>query len=154
MAEQLTAQQVFGFLRPDQIHAISETADKVRYAAGDTIYERGAKAEHFFTVLSGEVTLRLPGKQGVSITIDQLTKGAMFGSCICFHRDSYALTAQCTDDAELLKIRGSVLDDLMNDDRTMGYALLSRISEIYYGRYIETMKKLQAIVMNIPIESD
>ena len=154
MAEQLTAQYVFGFLRPDQVHAISEASDKIRYAAGDTIYERGAKADHFFTVLSGEVTLRLPGRAGVNIMIDQLTKGEMFGSCACFHMDSYALTAQCTEDVELLKIKGSVLDDLMKEDRTMAYALLSRISGIYYGRYIETMKKLQAIVMNIPIESD
>jgi len=154
MAEQLTAQKVFEFLRPDQVHAISEASDKVRFAAGDTIYERGAKADHFFTVLKGQVTLRLPGRDGLSIAIDQLGKGAMFGSCVCFKRDSYALTAQCTEDAELLKIKGSVLDDLMEEDRTMGYALQSRISEIYFGRYIETMKKLQAIVMNIPVESD
>jgi len=153
MAEQLTAEKVFEFLRPDQVHAISEAADKVRYAAGETIYERGATADHFYTVLKGEVTLRLPGKAGVNIAIDQLGKGAMFGSCTCFNKDSYALTAQCTEDAELLKIKGSVLDRLMEEDRMMGYALQSRISEIYYGRYIETMRKLQAIVMNIPVES-
>jgi len=29
----------------------------------------------------------------------------------------------------------------------------TRISEIYFSRYIETIKKLQAIVMNIPIET-
>ncbi|UCH83332.1 MAG: cyclic nucleotide-binding domain-containing protein [Candidatus Latescibacterota bacterium] len=154
MAEQLTTREVFGFLRPDQLHTISDAADIVRFAAGDTIYQRGAKADHFYAVLSGQVTLRLPGKEGVSINIDELTRGAMFGSCICFNRDSYALTAQCTEDAELLKISGSVLDRLMEEDRTMGYALQSRISEMYYGRYIETMKKLQAIVMNIPIESN
>ena len=41
----------------------------------------------------------------------------------------------------------------MDEDLMMGYALQTRISEIYFNRYIETMKKLQAIVMNIPIES-
>jgi hypothetical protein len=29
----------------------------------------------------------------------------------------------------------------------------ARISEIYFNRYNETMKKLQAIVMNIPLEA-
>jgi CRP-like cAMP-binding protein len=154
MAEQMTAQQLFEFLRPDQVHAISEASDKVRFAAGDTIYERGAKADHFFMVLKGQVTLRMPGKEGVSIAIDQLTNGGMFGSCVCFKRKSYALTAQCTEDAELLKIKGSVLDNLMEEDRTMGYALQSRISEMYFGRYVETMNKLQAIVMNVPVESN
>ncbi|UCG53422.1 MAG: cyclic nucleotide-binding domain-containing protein [Candidatus Latescibacterota bacterium] len=154
MAERLRAQEVFEFLRPEQIHVISEAADKVRFAAGDTVYEKGAKADHLFVVLKGQIALRLPGKGGVSILIDELSQGAMFGSSVRFYKDSYSLTAQCTENAELLKIRYSVLKELMDQDLMMGYALQTRISEIYFSRYLETMKKLQAIVMNIPIEPD
>ena len=39
----------------------------------------------------------------------------------------------------------------MDKDLMMGYALQMRISKVYFERYIETMQKLQAIVMNIPI---
>ncbi len=154
MAGTLVAQEVFGALRPEQVNAISEASEKVTYSAGDVIYERGTDAEHFFVVLDGEVTLKLPGRGGVSLVIDQLSKGQMFGSCVCFYRDTYALTAQCTSDTTLLKVKGTVLKDLMDKDLMMGYALQTRISEIYFTRYIETMKKLQAIVMNIPIETD
>jgi CRP-like cAMP-binding protein len=153
MAERLIAQEVFEFLRPEQVHAISEASDKISCKAGDTLYEKGARADHFFTLLKGEVALRLPGKGGVSIVVDQLAKGAMFGSCVCFGQDSYALTAQCTEDSELLKIKSSVLKSLMDADLMMGYGLQTRITEIYFSRYIETMKKLQAIVMNIPMEA-
>ena len=103
MAE-LIAQEVFEFLRPEQVNALSDASEKISYVAGDTVYKMGAKADRLFTVLKGEVALRLPGEGGVSIVIDQLTKGAMFGSCMCFNRDSYALTAQCTQDSELLRI--------------------------------------------------
>lgn len=153
MANRLTAQKVFEFLRPEQVHAISEVSEEISRAAGDIVYEKGAKADHFFTVLKGEVALRLPGKGGISVIIDQLSEGAMFGSCACFGRDSYALTARCTQDSELLKIDSCVFKSLMDDDLMMGYGVQSRISEIYFGRYIETMKKLQAIVLNIPTES-
>ena len=153
MADRLIAQDVFGFLRPEQVHAISEASEKVTCEAGTIVYEKGANADYLYTILDGEVTLRLPGRGGVNIVIDQLTKGAMFGSCVCFSRDAYALTAQCTEDCELLKIDSAVLKDLMDGDLVMGYALASRLSEIYFGRYIETMEKLQAIVMNIPIET-
>ncbi len=153
MAVQLISQDMFGFLRPEQVHAISEAAERVDYKAGDIVYQKGAKADHFFTILDGEVTLRLPGRGGVNIVIDQLGKGAMFGSCVCFRRDTYALTAQCTEDSDLLKVSSSALKSLMDKDLVMGYALATRISEIYFTRYIETMEKLQAIVMNIPIES-
>jgi CRP-like cAMP-binding protein len=153
MAE-LVAQEVFEFLRPEQVHALSEASEKISCNAGETVYEKGAKADHFFTVLKGEVTLRLPGKGGVNVVIDQLRKGAMFGSCMCFNRDSYSLTAQCTKDSELLKIDSRVLKRLMDEDLLMGYGLQTRMSEIYFNRYNETMKKLQAIVMNIEIEAD
>lgn len=153
MAERLIAQEVFGFLRPEQVHAISEASEKVMYKAGDIVYEKGAKADHFYTILDGEITLRLPGRGSVNIVIDQLNKGAMFGSCVCFRSETYALTAQATEDSELLKIDSAALKGLMDNDLMMGYALATRLSEIYFGRYIETMEKLQAIVMNIPIES-
>ena len=154
MADRLSAQQVLEFLRPDQVNAISEASETVSCVAGETLYEKGAKSDYFYAILEGEVVLRLPGKGGVSIVIDQLTKGAMFGSCVCFYRDTYALTAQCTRDSKLLKIEGAALKNLMDEDLMMGYGLQTRISEIYFTRYVETMNKLQAIVMNIPIESN
>jgi CRP-like cAMP-binding protein len=154
MEKRLTGHEVFEFLRPEQVNAISEASLKINCDAGDTLYEKGAKADHFFTVLKGEVTLRLAGRGGVSIVIDQLTDGAMFGSCVSVHRDSYALTAQCTKRSEILKIKTAALKELMDDDLMMGYSLQARISEIYFNRYIEAMKKLQAIVMNIPTEPD
>lgn len=154
MVDRLTAKEVFDFLRPDQVNAISEASETLNCVAGETVYERGAKADHFFTVLKGRVALRLAGKEGVRIVIDEVTNGAMFGSCVCFNRDSYALTAQCTEDSEILKVEGAVLKNLMDEDLMMGYGLQTRISEIYFTRYTDTMKKLQAIVMNIPIEAD
>ena len=92
--------------------------------------------------------MRLPNNGGAGILIDRLTDGAMFGSCVCFYRDSYTLTAQCTKDSELLKIASAVLKDLMDGDLKMGYALQTRISEVYFNRYVETMKILQASVSN------
>lgn len=153
MVDHLTAHEVFEFLRPDQVNAISEASERVTYAAGDIVYERGAKAHHLYTVLQGQVTLRLPGRGGISIVIDQLAKGEMFGSCVSLLAETYALTAQCTEDSVLLRIKSSALKSLMDKDPVMGYATQSRISEVYFSRYVETMRKLQAIVMNIPIES-
>ena len=152
-ADRLIAQDVFCFLRPDQVNSISEASERISLSAGQTVYQQGAKADHLYTVLEGRVTLRLPSKGDISIVIDELTNGEMFGSCVCFARDAYTLTAQCATDAVLLKIESAALKRLMDQDLKMGYALQSQISALYFGRYIETMQKLQAIVMNLPIQS-
>jgi CRP-like cAMP-binding protein len=151
--ERLDGHEVFQYLRPDQIRAISDAARAVEYRAGESVYEKGAKADYFFVVLDGQVSLRLPGKAGVSIQIDELTKGAMFGSCVCFHLVNYSLTAQCTSDSRLLKIDSATLKELMDQDLLMGYTIQTQISRVYFTRYIETMKKLQSIVMNLPLET-
>jgi len=146
--------EVFDFLRPEQVNALSEAAERVKFRTGDTVYEKGEKAQFFYVVLSGQVSLRLPGKSAVSILIDELTPGSMFGSCISFEFASYMLTAQCTEPTELLKIKASALKRLLDDDPRLGYAIQSRISQIYFERYVEAVNKLQAIVSTLPFETD
>jgi len=146
--DRLDKNEVFQFLRPDQVRVISDDQ------AGETIYEKGAKADYFYVVLDGQVSLRLPGQSGVSIQIEELTGGAVFGSCICFQLVEYSLNAQCTRDSSLLKIESATLKELMDEDLLMGYTIQTQISRIYFNRYIETMKKLQSIVMNLPLETD
>ena len=68
--------------------------------------------------------------------------------------DTYTLTAQCTEDSRLLKIKASTLKRLMDDDLIMGYAIQTIISRVYFKRYIDTMRKLQAIVRSIPLEAE
>ena len=150
--DRLNKNEVFQFLRPEQVRAVSDVAQVVEFDAGETIYERGTPADHFYVVLDGQVSLRLPGTSGVSIQIEELTEGAVFGSCICFQLVEYSLNAQCTRDSKLLKIESATLKELMDNDLMMGYTLQTQISRIYFNRYIQTMKKLQSIVMNLPLE--
>jgi CRP-like cAMP-binding protein len=153
MPAPITSQEVFGFLLPDQVSTISDAAERVSFAAGDTVYQKGQKAENFFIVLDGEVTLKLPGTGGTSVVIDQLQRGDVFGGALGYGRDAYALSAQCTGDAHVLRVRHAALKNLLDRDPRLGYTLQGYISTAYFNRYVDTMKKLQAIVMNIPVEA-
>ena len=153
MSGTLTSQEVFGFLLPDQVNTLSDESEKISKTAGELIYERGDKAEDFFIVLDGEVTLKLPGASGINIIIDQLRRGEVFGGALGYGRNSYALSAECTGDAQLLKVKSSALKSLMDRDPRLGYTLQGYISTAYFNRYIDTMRKLQSIVMNLPVEA-
>jgi len=153
MAGTLTSHEIFGFLTPDQVNAISERAEHLSFEAGENVYMKGDDARNFFIVLDGEVTLRLPGQGEMCIVIDQLGRGDVFGGPLGGQRQTYLLTAHCTQDATVLRIENSVMRSLMEQDQRMGYHLQSHISEAYYNRYVDTMKKLQSIVMSIPVEA-
>ena len=93
-----------------------------------------------------------PLKEVLDMAFTQLGEGNMFGGCVSTALDAYSLDAQCADDSEILVLTVSALKAVMDEDPRIGYTIQSRISEIYFRRYIETMEKLQAIVMNIPAE--
>ena len=152
--KQLIGHDLFQLLRPDQVQLISDMAERVSYKAGDTIFRRGEEAEYFFIVREGQVALRLPGQARISLLIDELGKGAVFGSCVCFQLGSYSLTAQCVEDSELLKIKAAALKKVMTDDLVTGYAVQTLISRVYFQRYIDTMQKLQAILGSMPVEAE
>ena len=42
----------------------------------------------------------------------------------------------------------------MEEDSRMGYALQKRISDLYFKRYVETMRTLQGIIACIPLEAE
>ena len=152
-AQPLSSHEVFRFFRPEQVEAISDNAEEISFRAGQFVYRKGDEAEYMFTVLKGQVALRLPRRDGVSLLIEEVTEGALFGSCACFQLEEYSLSAQCTEDSKLLSINSNTLKTLMDQDLTMGYAVQTLISRTYFQRYLETMKKLQAIVQAIPLEA-
>ena len=150
---QLESHEIFQLLRPEQVNALSAAAEEISLRAGDVVFQRGESAEDFYAVLKGQVALRLPQPDGVSVLIDEVTEGAIFGSCVCFQIDSYTLSATCSKDSRILKIKAATLKKLMDEDLVMGYAIQTLISRVYFKRYIDTMRKLQSIVQSIPLEA-
>ena len=69
------------------------------------------------------------------------------------HSEPLSLTALATGDAQVLKIRSQVIKSLMEKDQRMGHHLQAFISNAYFNRYVDTMQKLQSIVMNLPVEA-
>ena len=150
---QLESHEIFQFLRPEQVNVLSAAAEEISYHGGDTVFLRGEKADDFFVVLEGQVALRMLRTDGMSVLIDEVTRGAIFGSCVCLQIDTYTLTAKCTENSRILKIKATTLKKLMDDDLIMGYAMQTMISRVYFKRYIDTMRKLQEIVQSIPLEA-
>ncbi len=150
---QMLVQDVFSYLRPEQINAIHNASEVVERRAGEVVYSQGDEAKFLYVVLEGKVELRLPGKKGLSIPMELLDRGAIFGAGAAFALHAYTLTAKCLADSKLLKIDASLLQHLMEDDCRMGYAIQKRISDLYFKRYIKTMVKFQDVLMNIPLEA-
>jgi len=150
----LSSHNVFSFLQPKQVDVVSDAAEEISLTAGQTVFKRGEKAEFLYAVLDGQVSLRLPREHGVSLNIEDLTQGALFGTCMCFELSEYSLNAVCSVDSRLLKVNAETLKRVMVEDLTVGYPMQRMISRTYFKRYLDTMKKLQTIAESIPLSAE
>jgi len=152
--QNLTLCSVFDNLSLLQIQSLGGMAQETSYEADEMVYRQGDAAENLFVVIEGRVDLGLKGKNGLEIHIDTLSTGDLFGSCLCFDFDQYALSARCTAPARLLKIGTRDFHNIMDTDPALGFTVQRAISRAYFKRYLETMVKLQNIVGAIVIKAD
>ena len=151
--ESLSSHEVFSFLRPQQLKAVSDVSQVVLCGKGETVFRNGEPASFLYAVLEGQVSLDLSRENGGSVHIDDVSTGALFGSCLCFDRNSYAVTATCSAAAKLLKISADRLKQVMDDDPATGYQVQRMVSRTYFTRYLETMKMLQNIAATLALKA-
>lgn len=148
-SERLKGLNLFSYLRSEQVDKISTASEVMKLKAGEKVYEKGDKATHFYIVLKGKIALLFKTTGTLVVPIDELDAGVMFGSCACFSMDSYFLTAKSVSDSEVLKIQTSVLQQIMEEDIHIGFAIQKKISEVYFKRYIAAMKQLRDVVYDL-----
>jgi CRP-like cAMP-binding protein len=153
-AEPLSSHEVFSFLRPQQVKAISDVSEVVTFAEGEMVFRSGEPAISLYAVLEGSVSLDLPRGDGASLHIDDAPARALFGSCVCFDRDTYAMTATCTVETKLLRISADRLRQVMDEDPATGYQVQRMISRTYFARYLDTAMKLQSIAEALALAPD
>jgi len=151
-AAALSSHEVFSFLHPDEVSALSDVSEVVSFRAGETVFRSGEPSDSLYAVLEGNIRLQLPRVDDFFLHIEDLPTGALFGSCICFDIHEYTLTAVCASDATLLKVSSKGLDRVMRADPVTGLQIQRLISRTYFKRYLAAMEKLRSIAEAVPLQ--
>jgi len=150
-AEKLQKHELFGLLSPKEIERLSKVSSVVRLKDGERVYSEGIPASHVFVLLKGRVELKRPAKGGLSLLVDDLIEGSVFGVSSLTGTQRYLLNAECVEDSEVLKMEGAVLRQILDGNPTVGYAIQKRVSDIFFKRYVDGMERLQSVVQAIQI---
>ena len=148
----LSGHSLFQMLQPKQVERISNATQELTFEPGEAVYHAGEPATYFYVVREGKVTLHsVTG--GVTLHVDDVLPGEIFGTCLCLNRTTYALDAKCEEKTRLMRIKAEALKRTLDDDPVLGYALQAYISGVYFRRYTEAVTKLQSIVDSLPIRA-
>jgi len=142
---------IFEGLSDDELERIAALCREEVYEAGAVIHEEGTPADYLYIVQDGKVILELklelqPYASPRRTTIEEMTKGQVFGWSSLVEPYTRTLSAKCVERTRLVLLKGSDLLELFEREPHIGYELMSAISKIVGSRLRDTREKLMSFL--------
>jgi len=147
----LNAAHIFSYLKPEEIHSLSNYAQTENYKAGAVVYRKGQPAGRAFVLVEGEVILRAPSPAGHGLVVEQAGPGTMIGASVLLG-ETYMVTAQCVTDCKIMSIGKTALQNIMDANPQMGLVIEKYLAELYYQRSVDLMHMLEGLIRGVPPE--
>ena len=149
----LKSNHIFSYLKPEEIDFLSNYATTEQYKAGAIVYRKGQPASRAYVLLEGEVLLRVPSQTGQDLIVEQASSGTMIGASVLLG-ETYMVTAQCLTDCKIMNIGKTPLERIVEANPQMGLVIEQYLAEMYYQRSIDLMHKLEALIREVPSETE
>jgi CRP-like cAMP-binding protein len=123
-------------LTDSMLDKIAEITLTTEYSGGDHIFRQGDYAQHFYSILKGNVGLELEKATGGPIMVETIGQGQSFGFSVLVDTElkKYTTHAKALTDTRLFMWEGTELETLFYQDYEMGFLFMKRIAKIAKSR--------------------
>lgn len=125
----LKSVEFFSTVEDDLLAELATTLSEVRFAAGETIFERGKVDSSMFVVGSGEVSVH----DDAGAEVARLPARAVFGELAALDPQPRSATVKAVSDTALLRIDHATIVDLMAEHIEVAHGII-RFLIRRYGR--------------------
>lgn len=136
-AEQLLKQTLpFQVVAPETLGKIAGISQREVFQKGDVIYSAGQPANDVYVVVSGRLHHAITPQVNTRIHEKSLSTADVFGWAAIFEGERIRLAdVSCTETAEVLRIDGTQLLDLLRKDRNFGDAAMRSFAQLISQQY-------------------
>lgn len=113
---------------------------------GTMLFEQGDVAEHLYLVVAGEVTIRYKPEDGAVIIVARVKPGGVVGWSAALGNRYYTSGALCSEDTQMLRVRGRDLRRLCEEYPETGSLFLDRLACIIAERLSHTHDQVMALL--------
>jgi CRP-like cAMP-binding protein len=114
--------------------------------AGTVIFEQGNLAEYLYIVVEGEVNIRYKPDDGPPLTVARVRPQGIVGWSAAIGSPAYTSSAICSQDCQLLGVRGYDLRRLCEQHPETGRVLLERLAALIAVRLHKTNHHVFALL--------
>ena len=130
----LAQHPVFKEFKPEHIALIASFATTAEYAPQQPVFEQGKRADHFYIVREGRVTVQIPSIDGEPFDIQTLADGSILGWSWLLPPYRWNFDARATTACKIIAVDGEKLRAACEADNALGYRLVKRVAELMAER--------------------
>ncbi len=138
----------FDGLDPDFLQDLAESATKKNYADRELVIKRGSKADSFFIVTMGHINIVTDKLESIEesdpapVAIQTLGPGEVLGWSWLVPPHQWRFDAKAVGATEVLEVDGQWLRDRCEQDASLGYEILKRLTKLMADRLYATRCQL------------
>jgi CRP-like cAMP-binding protein len=114
--------------------------------ANSMLFEQGEPAEYLYLVVEGEVIVNFKPDDGPAITVARVQPGGVVGWSAALGSRAYTSRAECLVYTQLLRVRGTDLRKLCEQNPETGLLILDRLATVIAERLSSTHKQVVALL--------
>lgn len=115
---------------------------------GTVLFEQGEPAEYLYLVISGEAEIQYKPEDGPPIAVARVRPGGLAGWSSLIGRRFYTSAVVCSQDSQLLRVRGADLQKLCQENPETGIVLLERLADVVAERLSHTHPQVLSLLEN------
>jgi len=127
--------KIFDRLNNKALSEIAKILKPVEISEHTTIFREGENSEHLYFLISGKVLLEQKLTSSVTITVDTLKPGEIFGTASIMDIPTYTINAVTSENSNIFVVDSHKFINLMEKDNSIGYKILKELC-------IQTKKQL------------
>jgi CRP-like cAMP-binding protein len=142
IAEYLSAHEFFSELSEDVLKFLCECASAREIKKGQILFRQGERADKFYVVRNGRISVQIPALMGPTLEIQALGKDQVLGWSWLISPYQWNFQAKAEEDSELLEFDGTAILARCEQEPKFGYELLKRFAALMSQRLDAARQKM------------
>lgn len=132
----------FSGLSAGDLDALVEQARERRAGSGEVLFHQGERANNFYLIKTGAVSVEIPAITGPTLEIQRLGADKILGWSWLIAPFRWNFQARVIEDAHIFEFDGAALRDRCETDPRLGYELLKRFAGLMSERLEAARRKM------------
>ena len=138
----LSTHTFFSGLDADIVKFLSKSAREQRVKEGDVLFKQGGRADKFYLLRNGQVSVQVPALVGPTLEIQTLGEDQILGWSWLIPPYRWSFQARVMEDSDLLEFDGSAILAHCEEDPYFGYELFKRFASLMSERLDAARQKM------------